>query len=117
WPISSTFHLYFFSYADANFSNSSPLISINSTAPSRITASAASSAAITHLGFCARLRPLREPAPVLNQKLSSNHKPQMTIKGGEPSGRVVAIQYCRLFFRRSAAHFQGNSPFFFAVNS
>jgi hypothetical protein len=54
-----------------------------------------------HRGFSARLRALRDAAPGLNQKLSSNHRPQMIIKCGAPWGRVVAIQYCRLFFRRS----------------
>jgi len=34
-----------------------------------------------------------------------------------PSGRVVAIQYCRLFFSRSVPHFQGRSPAPFAEKS
>ena len=90
---------------------------MSSTAPSRITASAASSVPIAHLGFSARLRALRDFAPVLNQKLSSSHTPQMTMRCGAPSGRVVAIQYCRLFFSRSAAHFQGSTSAVFAETS
>ena len=72
---------------------------------------------ITHLGFAAKLRALRDADPVLNQKLSSNHRPQMIMRCGVLSGRVVAIQYCRLFFNRSTAHVQDSSPLFFAENS
>jgi hypothetical protein len=61
-----------------------------------------------HRRFSARLRALRDAAPVLNQKLSSNNRPQI-IKCGAPSRRVVAIEHCRLFFSRSDAHFQGRS--------
>src|SRR5439155_22925975 len=104
------------SYAFANFAYSALFESINSTTPSRITAFAASSVPITHLGFAARLRALRDPDPVLNQKLSSNHRPQMIMRCGVPSGRTVAIQYCRLFLNRSTAHVQ-DSSFLFAENS
>src|SRR5262249_47533938 len=83
-----------------------------STLPSRITALAASSVQITHLGLAVRLRALRDLAPVLNQKAPSNHTPQITMTWGAPSGRVVAIQYCRLVLSRSAAHVQGSSPAF-----
>src|SRR6516165_1612481 len=110
-------HLYFFSYVLAKFSNSGCCASINSTVPSRITAFAASSVPITHLGFSAILRALRDMAPVLNQKLSSNHSPQMIIKWGVPSGRAVAIQYCRLFLSRLTAHFHASRSVFFAENS
>src|SRR5215831_12626010 len=117
WTIFRTFHWYFFSYAVANFSKSACCVSINSTEPSRITAFAAFSVPITHLGSSARLRALRDLVPVLNQKLSPNQRPQTIIRWGAPLGRVVAIQYCLLLFNRSAAHFQGSSPFFLAKNS
>ena len=50
---------------------------------------AALSVPIEHRGFSARLRALRDADPVLNQKLSSNHTPQMIIRWGAP--RVLSV--------------------------
>jgi hypothetical protein len=62
------------------------------------------------LGFFAKLRAFWVLLPVPNQNAPSNHRPQMIIAWGRPSGRTVIIQYWRGSVSFFTAYFQGNVP-------
>ena len=61
-------------------------------------------------GFFAKLRAFWVLLPVPNQNAPSNHRPQMIMAWGRPSGRTVTIQYSRDSVRVFTAHFHGNIP-------